>query len=485
VSKLYEERFERGGRNTADLEQAILNLQHSKLDQEVLSMVKNNIACLQFKGGDTAAVASVLEIPFEDLGKIPLSLADIPPYHFRFLDCRALVQQTVLRVLNFEKLPAGRYTAISYVWRGLRHDEDSAPRQRFMAVKGAEDADPISLALLRTACLASLTLGCEMLWLDRLCIMQENDSDKSWQIKNMYSIYQSCRACLVLPGRLVRLATLSEETSWIHRAWTLQEAIAPPSVQCVFSWAMGETAHLQSHFSIGVEEIEPGTSGMTTLRSLLQGTLSSPINIEVEDTNKPGGRRLGRQHINILSQSSGPRGHIMALLGALDHDDKPLQTNAIWRSALMRSSSRPVDMVFSIMGLLGVTLEPSSFAKTDRHRATIELARALLAKGEPARWLAISLSLNPNPHMSTMPVMPETSVEGKAYVKTPSGRKEVVSLVGSSWWWLKGPPKGSMDEKGYFKFSAKAAPVFETKQGEVIQFCLMNTSLQHASKGVS
>jgi hypothetical protein len=209
------------------------------------------------------------------------------------------------------------------------------------------------------------------------------------------------------------------------------------------------------------------------------------MNIEVEDTNKPGGRRLGRQHINILSQSSGPRGHIMALLGALDHDDKPLQTNAIWRSALMRSFSRPVDMVFSIMGLLGVTLEPSSFAKTDRHRATIELARALLAKGEPARWLAISLSLDPNPHMSTMPVMPETSVEGKAYVKTPSGRKEVVSLVGSSRWWLKGPPKGSMDEKGYFKFSAKAAPVFETKQGEVIQFCLMNTSLQHASKGVS
>lgn len=307
-----------------------------------------------------------------------LSLADIPPYHFRFLDCRALVQQTVLRVLNLEKLPVGRYTAISYVWRRLRHDEGSAPRQRFMAVKGAEDADPISPALLRTACLASLILGCEMLWLDRLCVMQENDSDKSWQIKNMYSIYQSCRACSVLPGGLVELATLSEETSW--------------------------------------------TSGMTTLRSLLQGTLSSPMNIKVGDTNKPGGRSLGRQHINILSQSSGPRDHIMALLGALDHGDKPLQTNAIWRSALMRSSSRPVDMVFSIIGLLGVTLEPSSFAKTDRHRATIELARALLAKGEPARWLAISLSLDPNSHMSTMPVMPETSVEKTSLPSSGSRR---------------------------------------------------------------
>lgn len=47
VSKLYEERFERGGRNMADLEQAISNFQkitqeHSELGQEVLSMVEQH-----------------------------------------------------------------------------------------------------------------------------------------------------------------------------------------------------------------------------------------------------------------------------------------------------------------------------------------------------------------------------------------------------------------------------------------------------------
>lgn len=351
------------------------------------------------------------------------------------------------------------------MWRGLRYDETLISSQRFIAVDGAEDADPISFAVLRTACLASLKRGCEMLWLDRLCIMQTNDLDKGWQIKNMYRIYQSCKICLVLPGGLMRLADLSEETSWIHRAWTLQEAVAPPEVSCIFSWVLDKTIHLQAHFSVVINEIEPGESGMLDLLSLLRGTLKSPMTI------REGVRELGDQHMNILAQSSGPRrgprSHIKALLGALDQSKKPLQANAIWRAAFMRTSSRPVDMIFSIMGLLGVTLEPSSFDKNDRYRATIALARELLAKGEPARWLGMSLSLKPDPHISTIPRMPETSVGGKACIQTPAGRKEVASLVGDGWWWLKGPPKGTMDEDGYFKFRAKAAPVVRLKQSKL------------------
>ncbi|RYP43054.1 hypothetical protein DL768_010112 [Monosporascus sp. mg162] len=450
LSKLYESRFNlSNGSLTEDIGVAISCLKtilrnHPELEEEATKTLSNEIACLGLHGGDNDAVHSVFEVPYADLGKAPLILDYVPPHRFRFLDCKAYVDKKALRVLDFTTLPVGRYTAVSYVWKGLDKDD-------------ASDADPISAAVLRTACLASLSLECDMIWLDRLGIVQTNSSDKSWQIKNMYRIYASCKACLVLPGGLVRLADLAEATSWIQRAWTLQEAIAPPQVNCVFHWPWGKGVRLQAHFSLRITDIETGTSGMADLKNILQASLV-PVR---KETAEEKSRRLGTQPINMFTNAKGVQASAEALLGALNQRNKAVRANAIWRSALLRTSSRPVDMIFSIMGLLGVMLEPSSFKKDDRHHATIELARALLAKGEAARWLGISLQLEPNPHLSTMPVMPETSVSGGAYIRTAKGLKEAASIVGDSWWWLKGAPRGSMDEDGYFRFRGRAVPVMK------------------------
>src|SRR5277367_1567730 len=59
------------------------------------------------------------------------------------------------------------------------------------------------------------------LWLDRLCIMQTSKQDKRWQIVHTFNLYRHCTQCLVLPGGIQRLVPLDEETSWVHRAWTL------------------------------------------------------------------------------------------------------------------------------------------------------------------------------------------------------------------------------------------------------------------------
>ncbi|RYP25810.1 hypothetical protein DL767_008269 [Monosporascus sp. MG133] len=463
LSKLYESRFNlSNGSLPEDIDVAISCLQtilrdHPELEEETTKTLNNEIACLRLHGGDNDAVPSVFEVPYADLGKAPLVLDYVPPHRFRFLDCKAYVDKKALRILDFTTLPVGRYVAVSYVWKGLDKNDTSDDSHPGLNVKGAEDADPISAAVLRTACLASLLLECDMIWLDRLSIVQTNSSDKSWQIKNMYRIYTSCKDCLVLPGGLVRLADLAEATSWIQRAWTLQEAIAPPQVNCVFHWPWGKAVRLQAHFSMPITDIETGTSGMADLKSILQASLA-PMGMQ---TTEKKSRNLGVQPINIFTNAKGVRASVEALLGALNQKNKPVRANAIWRSALLRTSSRPVDMIFSIMGLLGVMLEPSSFKKDDRHHATIELARALLAKGEAARWLGISLQLEPNPHLSTMPVMPETSVSGGAYIRTAKGLKEAASIVGDSWWWLKGAPRGSMDEDGYFRFRGRAVPVMK------------------------
>ena len=54
----------------------------------------------------------------------------------------------------------------------------AAPRPTFNA-RGAEKAEGISTALLSYVCAAALHEGVRLLWLDRVCLMQNNKDDKS------------------------------------------------------------------------------------------------------------------------------------------------------------------------------------------------------------------------------------------------------------------------------------------------------------------
>ena len=47
----------------------------------------------------------------------------------------------------------------------------------------------------------------------------------------------------------------------------------------------------------------------------------------------------------------------------------------------MRTSSHPVDMVFSIMGMFEVTLDTHAFGRDDRLGATIALAQKTPSRG--------------------------------------------------------------------------------------------------------
>ena len=78
----------------------------------------------------------------------------------------------------------------------------------------------------------------------------------------------------------------------------------------------------------------------------------------------------------------------------------------------MRTSSRPVDMVFSIMGLFGVILDPNMFEAENRIGATVALAKEILRKGGRASWLGMSFRLPPCSMLYTSPVFAETSVSG-------------------------------------------------------------------------
>ncbi|KAK4892799.1 hypothetical protein LTR27_008713 [Elasticomyces elasticus] len=299
------------------------------------------------------------------------------------------------------------------------------------------DSDPISIDVLRTACIAARQV-CSLLWIDQLCILQDDVNDKAWQIRQMYTIYtsDSCQCCIVLPGGLSRLVAIDEETSWIHRAWTLQEAVSPLT-RVLFQWRFGPGG---GNGLTGGEIIfvESGQSAMMELGDLLEAATIGYFNSVAPILTENG---CIRHDIKIFGCQSAP---INALLGVIRLKDQDERDTAIWRSSLMRTSSRQVDMIFSIMGLFGVSLDPLRYGPTDQEQATLELVAQILASGRGLSWLLASPNGSSLSTMSSMPIFPETKVDGHAQYMTSEGPKKPWEVVQSRSWSVRSQVRGVM-----------------------------------------
>ncbi|KAK4159969.1 hypothetical protein QBC43DRAFT_360770 [Cladorrhinum sp. PSN259] len=78
-------------------------------------------------------------------------------------------------------------------------------------------------------------------------------------------------------------------------------------------------------------------------------------------------------------------------------------------------------MVFSIMGLFGVELNPEAFGVDDRVRATMALAQTILRKGGSAQRIGIATKASPCAHLSTFPSFPQTTVSWPGKLQTWDG----------------------------------------------------------------
>ncbi|KAG5649375.1 hypothetical protein H0H81_004239 [Sphagnurus paluster] len=397
------------------------------------------------------------------------------PRRFRLVDCEELAHKKVLRIHEFIDVPPNfstSYTAISYVWRG--NPPIHAPSQDdpgTFIVKGAEDGDPISINALQHACLASLQHELSYIWLDRLCIQQTSKDDKVWQIEHMFDIYRSCKLCLILPGGVGRLVGLDEETGWIRRGWTLQEAIAPAASIVLCAWDYGDVSFLGKGGLCYFKAVIPCRSATVELLTLLQlcsDCVHEPIHNDGAIKVFQLTHRRTFAPFQPIVFGSGPqtRRVLGALAGSMQEYHQLHGTDAreqaIWRSALLRTSSRPVDMVFSIMGLFGVSLSPRDFDKNDRVGATIALAQEILRNKGRASWLSATLPFPPCRQLSSFPDFPLTTVDGIPRVPTEHGLKDVIELMDDSNAWYQELPRGEMSDDGYLTFRSQAvelAPV--------------------------
>ena len=402
----------------------------------------------------------ICQVSLESLKDLTLKVfCNATPQRHRFVDCRALTEHQSLRIYEFSKFPIFCYSAVSYVWRG-NTPEHPDPADGTFHVEGAEDGDPISIDVLRQACLASIQEGCYYLWLDRLCILQDDQKDKAWQISQMYRIYKDCKTCIILPAGLQCIVTLDKDTAWIHRSWTLQESLAPRKTFVLFSWDLGP-GEIKAGDEFGIiTEVVRSKSAVTGLSVIVDACVTGKLEFQPHPTqwNDYSGQMvtckiLGHETPSILA--------LGATLNETLAEDPDSRDHAIWKCALMRTSSRPIDMVFSVMGLFGVSLDTRAFGKHERLRATVALAREILRKGGRACWLGLSLDLPLCEQISTFPQFPETSVQGEARVRTADGEQEVAKMMEGHYpvsTGLNRPlPEGQMDDQGYLTFTCGSA----------------------------
>ena len=157
------------------------------------------------------------------------------------------------------------------------------------------------------------------------------------------------------------------------------------------------------------EVLVQGESAVTPLRTLL-GLVYRPQNIHTSNDGvvKVSCRLFQRSAALRLLQvlEEGNRGVV--------HEGRREQS--IWRSMMMRTSFHPVDMAFSIMGILGVTLDPREYENHERDRAMLALARGVLRAGGRAHWLAGTIEVNPNAYSSLLPLFPSLEITRKTDV---------------------------------------------------------------------
>ncbi|KAK3369309.1 hypothetical protein B0T24DRAFT_632334 [Lasiosphaeria ovina] len=362
----------------------------------------------------------------------------LAPGRFRFIVCSDFISKRRLRVVEYKTLPdrnSAPYAAVSYPWNGLKACGCSKPSQFFqLPLEGGQLSDRISFAVLQTACRAARRLGADLLWIDQICIIQTDAYDKEWQIARMFALYKQCKASLVLPGGLQRLAAPDESTNWIERSWTLQEAM-PKATYTIFRWRLG-SGEVRGLTEGRIDEIEEGQTAMMELGKMLQAAFV-------------GGLPWGTDRQSIRLKIFGPnRDPILALMGVKEARSAEMRDMAVWRSALLRTCSQPRDTILSIMGIFGVTLDVGSYEKDDREKAAADLAFEILKNRRRPSWLGAAPGCGNMPNMCSMPSFPV--VDGReVYYSVDGQKKKAWDVIGTGLtWFVKQAAKATMGERG-------------------------------------
>jgi hypothetical protein len=296
------------------------------------------------------------------------------------------------------RLRALDYVAISHVWR----DSKAIIRTRPLSI-GLEDGDTsdIDWVGLRRMANAVTALGYNYFWLDFLCVDQRdvnNDKDKRHQICMMGDIYRYASSVVVMIGGASDVVQMDTSSGWMDRAWTLQETVIPIVRQSKLNPA------LRNRHPIWVYLKWPNLWGTGSLKSYNRKTVASEPNTLLVDLQAlmdladsppvaplPQVTVLDSQFPELSDpkdKASNPAAR--RALRAATHANQNARGCGVWRCMFLRTSSNQVDIVYSLMGIFDISIDPFRDER-DYMYLFQDLARktAAISSLGPA-WLTIS-----------------------------------------------------------------------------------------------
>lgn len=223
--------------------------------------------------------STYLESQYYHTSFIPKKPTDIhDPYTLIYDSCQSVPADTANYFLTLVDVKMGclvdmpsntTYIALSYVWGGIQLFQNVMERQKDLYVSHSISVDNEAIPLtIRDSIRLIRDLGERYLWVDSLCICQDNMKNKMSQVMNMGNIYSQAFMTIIaasgsdanagLPGvreksrktaqkaehvqgmvlvnELCRLRDVVEPSYWNTRCWTYQEGLL--STRCIF---FGET----------------------------------------------------------------------------------------------------------------------------------------------------------------------------------------------------------------------------------------------------
>lgn len=141
------------------------------------------------------------------------------------LDVEDVVQKQKLTLKEFDNESQVRYAVLSHTW-GRKQDEvsfeDCWNHKEFPTTAGADK--------LRHACEKAANDNLEYIWIDTCCINKNSSSELQEAINSMYRWYQNSARCYAFLADIETSNSGIERSRWFTRGWTLQELIAPASM---------------------------------------------------------------------------------------------------------------------------------------------------------------------------------------------------------------------------------------------------------------
>lgn len=142
-----------------------------------------------------------------------------------------LINAKTLRLEEFLGSRVPQYAILSHTW------EDEEVTFQEMVLAGGEDMPPPTkrgFEKIRETCRLALEMSFEYVWVDTCCIDKSSSAELTESINSMFEWYKNAAICFAYLSDLdtsEEFASGIKACRWLTRGWTLQELLAPETVQ--------------------------------------------------------------------------------------------------------------------------------------------------------------------------------------------------------------------------------------------------------------